>query len=313
MRPHIEFIPSQWLPWDDSFLSAVRPGVAARVLSRDDVDGACSLVLRYPPGFVRGAEALDADEEFIVLAGALEIDGVAYGRHDYAHLPRGLRRSGLCSERGAEVLTFFSKAPRAFAADDATLPAADPARLVRRIDTRAMEGMKGPRKHMASEGFNHGGTVHKLLFDDPLTRDKTWIAGLPPYWSCDTVERHPVCEEEFALAGDIHMPNGVMYEGAYFWRPADVPHGPFGTVGGTIHLCRGKGGLYSTRFEPATRPFRWDPPYEPILPPRLPAPPPRKINQIYFSSENRSDLFFRDRPPRDHAHDRPARSAAPHP
>lgn len=313
MRPHIEFIPSQWLPWDESFLSAVRPGVAARVLSRDDVDGACSLVLRYPPGFVRGAEALDADEEFIVLAGALEIDGVAYGRHDYAHLPRGLRRSGLCSERGAEVLTFFSKAPRAFAADDATLPAADPARLVRRIDTRAMEGMKGPRKHMASEGFNHGGTVHKLLFDDPLTRDKTWIAGLPPYWSCDTVERHPVCEEEFALAGDIHMPNGVMYEGAYFWRPADVPHGPFGTVGGTIHLCRGKGGLYSTRFEPATRPFRWDPPYEPILPPRLPAPPPRKINQIYFSSENRSDLFFRDRPPRDHAHDRPARSAAPHP
>lgn len=280
MRPHIEFIPSQWLPWDESFLSAVRPGVAARVLSRDDVDGACSLVLRYPPGFVRGAEALDADEEFIVLAGALEIDGVAYGRHDYAHLPRGLRRSGLCSERGAEVLTFFSKAPRAFAADDATLPAADPARLVRRIDTRAMEGMKGPRKHMASEGFNHGGTVHKLLFDDPLTRDKTWIAGLPPYWSCDTVERHPVCEEEFALAGDIHMPNGVMYEGAYFWRPADVPHGPFGTVGGTIHLCRGKGGLYSTRFEPATRPFRWDPPYEPILPPRLPAPPPRKINQI---------------------------------
>jgi hypothetical protein len=120
---------------------------------------------------------------------------------------------------------------------------------------------------MASEGFNHGGTVHKLLFDDPLTRDKTWIAGLPPYWSCDTVERHPVCEEEFALAGDIHMPNGVMLEGAYFWRPADVPHGPFGTLGGTIHLCRGKGGLYGTRFTPATRPFRWDPPYDPILPP----------------------------------------------
>ena len=48
----------------------------------------------------RGAEALDADEEFIVLEGALEIDGVAYGRHDYAHLPRGLRRSGLRSVGG---------------------------------------------------------------------------------------------------------------------------------------------------------------------------------------------------------------------
>ena len=44
---------------------------------------------------------LDADEEFIVLDGALEIDGVAYGRHDYAHLPRGLRRTGLRSAGGA--------------------------------------------------------------------------------------------------------------------------------------------------------------------------------------------------------------------
>jgi len=267
MRPHIEFIPSQWLPWERGVLDAARPGAEARVLSRDEVDGACSLVVRYPAGFERGAEALDADEEFIVLEGALEIDGVAYGRHDYAHLPRGLRREELRCAAGAQVLTFFSKAPVSRVPDDASLPPADPARLVRRIDTRAMEPMTGARKHMASEGFSHGGTVHKLLFDDPLTRDKTWIAGLPPYWRCDTVERHPVCEEEFALAGDIHMPNGVMVEGAYFWRPADVPHGPFGTMGGTIHLCRGKGGLYSTRFEAAARPFRWDPAYEPVLPP----------------------------------------------
>ncbi len=267
MRPHIEFIPSQWLPWQPDAIPGGRPGVMARVLSRDDVDGACSLVVRYPAGYALGPEALDADEEFIVLEGALEIDGVAYGRHDYAHLPRGLRRRGLRTTGGAEVLTFFSAAPHALASDDAALPHHDPARLVRRIDTRAMAPMTGPRKHMASEGFNHGGTAHKLLFDDPLTQDKTWIAGLPPYWCCDTVERHPVCEEEFALAGDIHMPNGVMHEGAYFWRPADAPHGPFGTLGGTIHLCRGKGGPYSTRFEPASRPFRWDPPYAPILPP----------------------------------------------
>lgn len=263
MRPHIEFIQSQWLPWDGSRLAALRPGVAVRVLSEDATDGACSLILRYPPGFALGAQRLAVDEEFIVLRGTLEIDGVRYGRHDYAHLPRELPRAATTSATGAEVLTFFSAEP--VPGRDANA-GWDPARLVRRIDTRAVGGMQGPRRHMASEGFNHGGTVHKLLFDDPLTRDKTWIAGLMPYWSCDTVERHPVCEEEFALAGDIHMPNGVMLEGAYFWRPADVPHGPFGTLGGTIHLCRGKGGLYATRFEPAARPFAWDPPYRPILP-----------------------------------------------
>jgi hypothetical protein len=263
MRPHIEFIQSQWLPWDEAATAAWRPGVAARVLSRDPDDGAASLILRYPPGYRRGAETLDADEEFIVLSGAIEIDGTRYGAHDYAHLPRQLSRAGLACAGGAEVLTFVSAQPRTLREPQ---QAFDPQRLVRRIDTRATSGMQGPRRHMASEGFNHDGTVHKLLFDDPLTRDKTWIAGLMPYWSCDTVERHPVCEEEFALAGDIYMPNGVMREGAYFWRPADVPHGPFGTLGGTIHLCRGKGGPYSTRFEPAVQPFTWDPPFRPILP-----------------------------------------------
>jgi hypothetical protein len=183
--------------------------------------------------------------------------------HDYAHLPRQMPRSGMLCAGGAEVLTFVSAEPRVLRQPQQGI---ETQRLVRRIDTRATAGIHGPRRHMASEGFNHSGTVHKLLFDDPLTRDKTWIAGLMPYWSCATVERHPVCEEEFALAGDIHMPNGVMREGGYFWRPADVPHGPFGTLGGTLHLCRGKGGPYSTRFEPASRPFAWDPPYRPILP-----------------------------------------------
>lgn len=263
MRPHIEFIQSQWLPWDEAATAAWRPGVSARVLSRDADGGAASLILRYPSGYRRGAETLDADEELIVLSGSIEIDGTRYGVHDYAHLPRQMPRSGMLCADGAEVLTFVSAEPRVLREP---LKAFDTQRLVRRIDTRAATGLHGPRRHMASEGFNHDGTVHKLLFDDPLTRDKTWIAGLMPYWSCATVERHPVCEEEFALAGDIHMPNGVMREGGYFWRPADVPHGPFGTLGGALHLCRGKGGPYSTRFEPASRAFAWDPPYRPILP-----------------------------------------------
>ena len=101
MRPHIEFIASQCLPWRGDVLDQLRPGSDARLLSRDDADGACSLIVRYPAGFEQGPEALDADEEFIVLEGTLEIDGVAYGRHDYAHLPRGLRRGGLRCQGGA--------------------------------------------------------------------------------------------------------------------------------------------------------------------------------------------------------------------
>jgi hypothetical protein len=41
---------------------------------------------------------------------------------------------------------------------------------------------------------------------------------------------------------------------------------PFGTIGGTVHLCRGKGGLYSTMFTPAPQPCAWDPVYRPVVP-----------------------------------------------
>jgi hypothetical protein len=261
-RPHIEFIQSQWLPLDPGFPGGARPGAAAQVLSRDPDDGACSLLVHYPPGWSVDEQALDADEELFVLDGALELDGRVLGPHCYAHLPRGFLRRRLATPAGARVITFFSSEPTVREA-----AAFDQRRLVPGLDTRLMSGMTGPRKHMASEGFRHEGTVHKLLFDDPLTGDKTWIAGLVPYWNCDFIENHPVCEEEFALSGDVHLPAGIMREGAYFWRPANIPHGPFGTTGGTLHLCRGKGGKFSTRFERASKPFNWDPAYDPILPP----------------------------------------------
>ena len=263
MRPHIEFIQHQWLPFEPRVLPHARPDLDARVLSRDTESGACSLILRYPAGWSRAAECLAVDEELLVLEGALEIGDVSYQRHDYAHLPRGLGRAGMHSGNGALVLTFFSAAAVARRADTSDY---DPARLVRHLNTRTLPAQIGPRKHMRSAGFNHGGTVHKLLFDDPLTGDKTWLAGLGPWWHCETQETHPVAEEEFALAGDIHMPNGVLREGGYFWRPPDIAHGPFGTIGGTVHLCRGKGGVYSTVFTPAPRPFAWDPVYRPVVP-----------------------------------------------
>jgi len=261
-RPHIEFIQSQWLPLVGDWPGVdARPGTACRMLSRDPDDGACSVIIHYPAGWTIAEQALAVDEELFVLDGVLELDGRTLGPHCYAHLPAGFTRRRLASRAGASVITFFSAQP--FAAEPACF---DPARLMPGIDTRRMAGMTGSRKHMASEGFRHEGTVHKLLFDDPATGEKTWLAGLAPYWHSDLVETHPVCEEEYALSGDVHLPCGIMREGAYFWRPAAIPHGPFGTTGGTLHLCRGRGGRFATTFDTPGQPFAWDPPYRPVLP-----------------------------------------------
>ena len=69
-RPRIEFVQSQFLPWQTAPVAAARPGAEARVLSRDPDTGALSLLVRYPAGWAReGEEWLPADEEFLVLQG----------------------------------------------------------------------------------------------------------------------------------------------------------------------------------------------------------------------------------------------------
>ena len=262
-RPHIEFIQSQLIPWSTGLYGGARPDVQVRVLSKDSDSGASSLILKYPPGWQRPrAEYLQADEELFVLEGSLEISAVRYGKHDYAHLPRGYPRNGVVSSTGAVVLTFFSAPPVAVG----TGGDYDERRLVRHIDTRRQLAHQGPREHMSSEGFEHTGTVHKSLFHDVDTDERSWLVGLPPYWSMTKAETHPVCEEEFSIYGDICMPNGIMHAGAYFWRPEFIQHGPFGTVGGTLHFCRAKGGAFSTEFEDHPEWLNWDPEYQPILP-----------------------------------------------
>ena len=249
-RPHIEFIPSQVIPWSEGLYGGARPDVEVRVLSIDGDTGASSLIIKYPPGWNRPqVESIDADEELFVLEGSLEISGVTYGKHDYGHLPVGFPRTGAASPGGAVVLTFFSATPsaRAGAADY------DERRLVRHVDTRKQSAHQGARKHMASEGFAHTGTVHKSLFHDPDTDERSWLVGLPPYWSMTTAETHPVCEEEFAIYGDICMPNGVMHPGAYFWRPEFVQHGPFGTVGGTLPFLPRQGWRVFDRVRGSSR------------------------------------------------------------
>ena len=230
----------------------------------DEDTGASSLQIRYPPAWSRPfAEHLAVDEELFILEGELTIGDVRYRKHDYAHLPSGYPRPHSASENGAVVLTFFSGEP---IAEPGLGRGYDERRLVRHIDTRRLPPHQGAREHMDSKGFDHSGTIHKSLFHDPDTDERSWLVGVTPGWFMTTAETHPVVEEEFALYGDICMPNGIMYAGAYFWRPPHVQHGPFGSVGGTLHFCRCKGGAFSTEFEEKPELLDWNPDYRPILP-----------------------------------------------
>ena len=68
MRPHIEFIQAQLIPWRRIGQGSARPDAEYKFLSRDEDTGACSALIRYPPGWQReGDNRIVADEEFYVL------------------------------------------------------------------------------------------------------------------------------------------------------------------------------------------------------------------------------------------------------
>lgn len=265
-RPHIEFIQSQVLPFRKGLPGGGREGVACRILSIDEDAGDSSTQVRYAPGWADPMpHYLDVDEELFVLEGALEINGRTYAKHAYAHLPAGYLRRSMSSTGGAVVLTFFSgEAHRV--ESDAAGDLFDERLLVEHIDTREMPGQTGARKHMKSGDFDPSGTIHKKLFHHPDTGELTWLIGLMPYWSTPRTEIHPVVEEEFAILGDICFPMGVMRDGGYFWRPPGIEHGPFATWGGTLHLCRCKGGPFATEWNESDGP-NWGADYDPVLPP----------------------------------------------
>ncbi len=255
-RPWIEFVQAQRLPWVLNLFPQTRPGVKCKVLSADAESGACSVLMRYPRGWSAESGPLSVDDELFVLDGALEIDGRLYGEWAFAHFPGGFKTRSWSSPQGAVVLEFFSGTPtRANGA-----AAYDSRRLVEHVDA-----MQVPYTGNFHPEFPPG-AGRKILYQDPVTLDTTWLLGTMPLRWAERSEMHPTVEEMYLLAGEVHGNRGVMRPGAYFWRPAAKPHGPFGTQTGNLYFFRTRGGQLQTQYVDAERPFRWWPEYDPVLP-----------------------------------------------
>ena len=268
-RPHIEFIQPQQLPWQ-RYAGAGRTDVEVKVLSEDAAIGEASLLVRYPRGWSRPApEYLTADEEIYVLDGALTIGDVTYRPHDYAYLPKGFPRPSAAAPNGAVVITFYYGVPQV---KSGAPPAGydDAARFLPRSNLDDT-GWDKDYSGVDSPELVKAGARKKMLRTDPVTGDQTWLINTPAGWSETKVETHPVVQEMVLLTGEIAGPEGLMRPGAYFWRPEDIRHGPFGSRTGNIILMRSRGGRLSTQYFTPDTPFAFDPPYRPVLPPHLQA------------------------------------------
>ena len=82
-----------------------------KLLSLDEAGTDSTCIVRYPAGWQRDGHWVSAHEEFLVLDGAVEINGRLYQKHTYGFLPAGYARASAQSKSGAVLLTMFYDKP----------------------------------------------------------------------------------------------------------------------------------------------------------------------------------------------------------
>lgn len=263
-RPHIEFIQSQNLKWQNGLLnSPERSDISSKILSYDKDTGSSTCIVRYPSGWTRNStEYILTDEEFYVLEGDISINKTSYEVDTYAHLPAGFKRENVTSKNGAVLLTFFDGPLNIKTSNENHY--FDKKRLVTKTSAKDAEWNNVDLEALGLKEISSGSRLLSL-FVDHLTSEITYLTGSVPFKAAQFPERHPVAQEFYVLGGTLAGNCGIMHAGAYCWRPPMVVHGPYGSPTGALILLRSIGGPLTTELFPAVN-HSYQPEHKPVLP-----------------------------------------------
>ncbi len=258
-RPHIDFV--QWQALTGRVLGPTNslPGVMATAMSYDAKGTrAVTVMFEFPAGWVMDKpHYLNSDQEFLVLSGDIEFDGVVYGAGDYAYLPAGYAHRVLRSNGGARVLNFYEGEHLAFYAD-APPGMYQPRKLIRRIETSKLRWKS-----------SRDGTQRKLLRRDRASGEETWLVKAAPTTTAASWRGTPILkssvEEFFLLEGELSTPQGLMKSGAYAWRAPNTAVGPARSGTGYQAILRSKGGAPGGRAAAESIELTADAPYAPCI------------------------------------------------
>ncbi|WP_317928513.1 cupin domain-containing protein [Halioxenophilus sp. WMMB6] len=268
-REQVEFVQAQDLEWqpDPQF-----EGAECKLLSLDTDTGARTQLQRYRPGHTaEGDNPLCCGEEFYLLAGSFYLNNFEYSAGCYGYLPAGHARQRLFVPDGAVLLRFFDHLPAPLSTDpDGATARAEGREAIACLDSYRMSWDYSVHDIKLA----HLGFARKNLRIDPVTGQRTFLFMTSPQAHPTNYqgpqESHPTPEEAYQLHGDLTGHVGTMYAGAYFWRPPHIPHGPFGTRGGSLSLIRFVDGAHVNIWSKEAHAFSYQQPYQPVLPEWMP-------------------------------------------
>jgi quercetin dioxygenase-like cupin family protein len=265
MRPHVELIDEKDLLWHPAELPHGSGEARQRNLCYDEENGAASLLVQFDTDWQRGPGLHDAQTEWYVLEGSIEIGDETLGEGGYWCAPQGVKTPDIRAAAGTRILLFREYADWRFtpaAADDADIGKG----LVVK-DTSDMDwyDVVDP-EHGSPMDFERGGTPVPGLFIKLLWRDEangfyTRLIKAKPGWREHPLAHHPVYEEAYCLDGDFDYNFGKMTRGQYFFRPAGIRHGDFtaGEEKGCTWILRCDGDLVDWYTENACVEMKGDP------------------------------------------------------
>jgi hypothetical protein len=257
-RPHVEFIQSQAVDWVDS-----DGGTAIKPLNIDPDNGDGTWLRRYPPGQGQAmVPRAGSSLEFYVLDGDIRVDGVPLAPHAYGYRPAETAGLHWESQNGAILLEIVEARPVAAGEPD-------PAIL---LDTTALPWDVSTYDPQ----LRHMHNARKVLRLGPGDGGRTFLlAGLPhgfPATPDLPLEKHPHAEEMFLIQGEMKSPQGVMRDGAYFYRPPGIWHGLHVSEFGFFMLMRSPGAnRISTQWSGERHRVQYNPVFHPVLPADAPA------------------------------------------
>ena len=263
-REHVEFIQSQvlgWKPWP------YQQGVQYKELSVDNESKATTGIFKYPKDWSeKEAYWLESEEEFFILSGELEINETRYSAGFYGYLPESYLRRKIKASKETIIIRFIDQSPipvKYNYGDPIPQPKKEAVEGINTFDMRWDKGVHDKK-------LLHLDFGRKILRIDPNTKAKTFLYMVSPQtypenWQ-GPMEQHPTVEEAICIAGTLAGNHGVMRNGAYFWRPPKIPHGPYGSITGCVMLIRFVGGEHINYWSKELYPFKFLPEYNPVLP-----------------------------------------------
>lgn len=254
-RPHIEFVQCQNMDWINR-----EDGTQIKRLNAGASSGEETLLIRYPPDYRQvGGFLLKRAKEFFVLEGAVQMGDRACGLHSYGFIPRGHDPDTWTSEKGATLLLFRH------GWDDPN-SGADCAEALQ-VDTAAMPWDVSTYDPQLS----HLRLARKVLRMGPQDSCRTFLLtgmphGVPPVDALPA-EYHDHAEEMFMISGEMWAPEGCLRQGAYFYRPPAIVHGPHVSELGFFQIMRSPGtNFIKTHWAETPSPLPIGAEYQPVMP-----------------------------------------------